>query len=118
MTIQIVRITDDFAVSAQLSPADFAELARLGVRSVINNRPDGEGGPGQPSAAELRAAADAHGIFYAHLPVETLRFEQRDLIQMRALAGELPKPAVAFCRTGARSAELYRAAHPELLVLE
>jgi len=114
MTFSFVEITDDFAVSAQLSPADLADLARHGFRSVINNRPDGEGGPSQPKDAELRAAAEAHGIFYAHLPVPGMQFDERAVMRMRALVGELPKPTLAFCRTGNRSAGLYRAAHPEL----
>jgi uncharacterized protein (TIGR01244 family) len=116
MTVVFVEITEDFAVGSQLAPEDLAELARLGFRSVINNRPDGEGGPDQPSDAELRAAADAHGIFYAHLPVPNLQFDERAVIRMRALIGELPKPMLAFCRTGTRAAGLYRAAHPELQV--
>lgn len=114
MSFIFVEITEDFAVSAQLSPEHFAELARHGFRSVINNRPDGEDGPSQPRDEELRAAAEAHGIFYAHLPVPNLQFDARAVVHMRALIGELPKPALAFCRTGNRSAGLYRAAHPEL----
>lgn len=114
MTFVFVEITEDFAVSPQLTPADFAELARHGFRSVINNRPDGEDGPNQPSDAELRSAAEAHGIFYAHLPVPNMQFEERAVTHMRALVGELPKPLLAFCRTGNRSAGLFRAAHPEM----
>lgn len=113
MTFVFVEITEDFAVSAQLSPEDFAQLAQHGFRSVINNRPDGEGGPNQPSDAELRDAAEAHGIFYAYLPVPGMQFDERTVAHMRALIGELPAPTLAFCRTGNRSAGLYRAAHPE-----
>lgn len=113
MTIKTKLIADGFVVSAQLTPEDFADLARLGVRSVINNRPDGEGGGRQPGNAALRAAAEDAGIFYAYLPAAGMQFDPQTISRMRALVGELPKPIVAFCRSGNRSAALYRAAYPE-----
>lgn len=114
MGINVQPVSDDFSVSSQLSPEDLAVLANSGVRSIINNRPDGEGGAGQPSDAQLRAAADAAGLFYAYLPVTPGTVNPRDAARMRALVGELPKPVVAFCRTGTRSRKLYHAAFPEV----
>lgn len=110
MTLDIKQIADNFSVSPQLSPADLAELARLGFRSIINNRPDGEGGTSQPLDVDLRAAAEAAGLFYAYLPVSGTDFDERAAKRMRALVGELPKPILAFCRTGNRSSKLYAAA--------
>lgn len=110
MSINIHPVDDGFAVTSQLSPGDFAELAQQGIRSVINNRPDGEGGTRQPSAAQLRAAAEAAGLFYAHLPVVSGQVSETDASRMRALIGELPKPILSFCRTGTRSTNLYHAA--------
>lgn len=37
------RLTPFISVAAQLQPADMGTLAAAGFRSVINNRPDGEG---------------------------------------------------------------------------
>ena len=39
-----------------------AEAAAAGFRSVINNRPDFEGGPTQPTNASIEAAARAAGL--------------------------------------------------------
>lgn len=108
MPLNISQIADGFSVSPQLTPDDIGELVRLGYRSIINNRPDGEGGSAQPTDAQLRAAAEAAGLFYAHLPVASLDFGASTVVRMRALVGELPKPIIAFCRTGARSARLYQ----------
>jgi hypothetical protein len=36
---------------------------------VINNRPDFEAGPDQPTNADIQAAATAAGLAYAYLPV-------------------------------------------------
>lgn len=110
MQLSITPVAEGFSVSPQLSPGDLDEIARLGFRSVINNRPDGEGGSTQPSNAELRAAAEAAGLFYAHLPVASVSFDESAAVHMRALVGELPKPILAFCRTGTRSTKLYQAA--------
>lgn len=43
----------------QITVDDVAVLARQGYRSIINNRPDGEGGPSQPTSAQIEAAAKA-----------------------------------------------------------
>ncbi|QDZ28958.1 TIGR01244 family sulfur transferase [Noviherbaspirillum sp. UKPF54] len=110
MPIHIIKLTDEVGVSEQLQPGDLAEVARMGIRSIINNRPDGEGGDSQPGDAALCMAADAAGLFYAYLPVPSEGFDERAVSRMRALVGELPKPLLAFCRTGARSAQLYHAA--------
>lgn len=115
MPINMTTLCDKIACAGQLQPEDMAEVARMGIRSVINNRPDGEGGARQPGDAELRAAAEAAGLFYAYLPVPEDGFDERAVWRMRALVGELPKPLLAFCRTGARSAKLYRAACEALI---
>lgn len=110
MSLSINQIDDGFSVSPQLSPGDFEEIARLGIRSVINNRPDGEGGSSQPTDTQLRLAAESAGLFYAYLPIASVSFDESAAVRMRALVGELPKPILAFCRTGTRSTKLYQAA--------
>ena len=37
------KISDGLSVSPQISADDIKEIARLGFRSIICNRPDGEG---------------------------------------------------------------------------
>ena len=110
MSITITPLTSDFAVAPQLSPGDFAEIARLGYRSVINNRPDGEGGPDQPHSSMLGAAAQAAGLNYAYVPVTPAAADAQAVEQTRTLLDELPRPILAFCRSGARSTKLYNAA--------
>jgi uncharacterized protein (TIGR01244 family) len=100
-------IADDVCVAPQLTPEAMAEAARLGFRSVVNNRPDGEGGPGQPRSAEIEAAALAAGLQYRHLPVESGFQTPQQAAEMAALLAELPRPLLMFCRSGARSARLY-----------
>jgi uncharacterized protein (TIGR01244 family) len=90
-----------FFVAPQLAPVDFAAAAALGVKLVINNRPDGES-PDQPSAVAMKAAAEAAGITYKALPFSgppppAVVAETAQLIEQ---AGG---PVLAYCRTGTRS---------------
>lgn len=106
-TLPLRAIADDVCVAPQLTAAAMAEAARLGFRSVVNNRPDGEGGPGQPRSAEIEAAARAAGLQYRHLPVDSALQTPQQAAEMAALLAELPRPLLMFCRSGARSARLY-----------
>ena len=47
--MQIVPLDDRFASAGQITPDDLAAIAAAGYRSIICNRPDGEGGPDQPT---------------------------------------------------------------------
>ena len=62
-------VADDVCVAPQLQPEAMAEAARAGFRSVINNRPDFEEGPDQPTNASIEAAARTAGLEYRYLPV-------------------------------------------------
>ena len=102
------KITDNLSVGPQLLPEQLAALKAAGFASVINNRPDGEGGPAQPSSAELEQAARAAGLAYHHLPVTPQNHSDADARRMAALVAELPRPVYAFCGTGRRAEALYR----------
>jgi uncharacterized protein (TIGR01244 family) len=111
MTDPVVQqLSADVCVAPQLEPAAMAWAAQQGFRSVINNRPDFEGGPDQPTSAAVEAAARAAGLQYAHLPVAPAVQTPEQIAEFAALLAALPKPILAFCRTGTRSGKLYRAA--------
>jgi uncharacterized protein (TIGR01244 family) len=110
MPLTIQRMTADIAVAGQLGPAAMAEAAAAGFRSVVNNRPDFEGGPAQPTSASIEAAARAAGLSYAFLPVAPSVQTPEEIARFAELLDALPKPVLAFCRTGTRSGKLVRAA--------
>ena len=107
MSLPLQQITPDFCVAPQLDPAAMAEAAAAGFKSVINNRPDMEGGPDQPLSADVQAAAEAAGLEYRYLPVNGAYQSADEIDAMRALVESLPKPILAFCRSGARSTRLF-----------
>ena len=95
------RVTEDFTTAPQISLADVAEAARLGFRTVINNRPDGEE-PTQPPSAEVEAAAKAAGLAYHHIPVRGGPTPDQ-VDATRELLSTAEAPILAFCRSGTRS---------------
>ena len=110
MNLPIQMLSPDFAVAPQLAPEAMAAAAAAGFRSVINNRPDLEGGPQQPASAEIEAAAIAAGLEYRHLPGNGAYQSPEEIALFGLLLEKLPKPILAFCRSGARSTKLYSAA--------
>jgi uncharacterized protein (TIGR01244 family) len=106
-SLPIRQVADDVCVAPQLDPAAMAELARLGFRSVVNNRPDFEHGPDQPTSAAIEEAARAAGLEYRFLPVNGGYQSPEEIAAFAKLLAELPKPMLAFCRSGARSTKLF-----------
>jgi uncharacterized protein (TIGR01244 family) len=103
-------VAADVCVAPQLSPESMAEAARAGFRSVVNNRPDFEEGPHQPTNASIEAAAKAAGLEYRYLPVDSAYQSPQEIAAFAELLAELPRPLLVFCRSGARSTKLFIAA--------
>src|SRR5215510_10875032 len=92
------RITPDFAVAGQIDATDVARAAEAGFKTIVNNRPDNED-PGQPSGAEIKAAAEAAGLAYRSLPYAGQT--PPGVVAETALLLEQAKgPVLAYCRTG------------------
>ncbi len=107
---QVQQLSADVCVAPQLEPSAMAWAAQAGFKSVINNRPDHEEGPDQPTSAAMEAAAQAAGLSYAFLPVAPSYQSPEEVARFAVLLASLPKPILAFCRSGTRSGKLYRAA--------
>ena len=108
--LPIRAVAPDVCVAPQLGPEAMAQAARAGFRSVINNRPDFEHGPDQPTHASSEAAARAAGLEYRFLPVNGMFQTPEEIAAFARLLHELPRPILAFCRSGARSTRLFMAA--------
>ncbi|MDT8342804.1 MAG: TIGR01244 family sulfur transferase [Thermohalobaculum sp.] len=104
--MDIKRISPELSVSPQIAIADLGVAASQGFRSIVCNRPDGEG-EGQPASAEMRAAAEAHGLDFRYLPVVSGQVSDADVAAFARAMAELHGPVLAYCRTGTRSATLW-----------
>ncbi|HZH56613.1 TIGR01244 family sulfur transferase [Yanghanlia caeni] len=110
MSLPIHPLTDAFAVAPQLGPDDMQAVADAGYKSVIINRPDGEGGAEQPSSADVMAAARAAGLVIEYQPVVSGAMTPADVARFRQLLNDLPAPVLAYCRSGTRCTHLFMAA--------
>ena len=106
-TLPFQAVATDVCVAPQLTPESMSEAARVGFRSVVNNRPDFEHGPDQPTNAAIETAALAAGLEYRFLPVQGAYQSPEQAAALARLLAELPRPVLLFCRSGARSARLF-----------
>ncbi len=107
MTLHTQTVAPGFSVTAQMSVEQLAQAATQGFKTIINNRPDGEGGPGQPTSQTFATAAQSQGLHYVYLPVISGAITAEQASSMREVLKSAPQPVLAFCRSGARSAQLY-----------
>lgn len=100
------RISADVTVSPQITAEDVAAIAKAGFRSIISNRPDGEGAD-QPAYEEIEAAARDAGLETRYMPVTSGMVTQEDAAAFGVALRELPGPVLAYCRSGTRCATLW-----------
>ncbi|HET9355741.1 MAG TPA: TIGR01244 family sulfur transferase [Sphingomicrobium sp.] len=106
------QLDEKTLIGGQISAADLEQLKELGVSLVINNRPDGED-EGQPTGAEIEAAAKAAGLDYRHVPIAR-GMGPSDVEAMReAIHAAGDGKIFAFCRSGNRSALAWAVAKNE-----
>ena len=102
----LAELAPGLSAAGKLDRSDIDALAEAGVRTIVNNRPDGED-PGQLPAAEARQIAEAHGIAYHHIPVTGPTLSRADVDAFAAVLASAPTPIVAHCRSGTRSTLLW-----------
>ncbi|MDE1918621.1 MAG: TIGR01244 family phosphatase [Sphingomonadales bacterium] len=101
-----VALAQGLHASPQLSLSDVEEARRLGYRAIIVNRPDGEEA-GQPTIASMRQAVTDAGLGFAAIPIAPGQASGPDIALFKQALDALPKPILAYCRTGTRAATLW-----------
>ncbi len=104
--MDIKTISPFLSVSEQILPADVASIAALGVKAIINNRPDKESDD-QPLSSAIAEEAERHNIAYHYMPVIAGKLCETDVEAFTKAMVELQGPVLAFCRTGTRSITLW-----------
>lgn len=105
--MSILKLADNLYVSPQLTQADVQEAAKLGIQSVICNRPDGEE-DSQPVFSEVQQWLEAAGISHSlQQPVVAPQINAEDIARFKQLRESTPAPVLAYCRTGTRSSLLW-----------
>lgn len=119
MALQLRPLAPDLAVAPQIDENDIVEAARLGYRTIINNRPDGEES-GQLTAARAAQIAKQHGLDYRHIPVDAQTMGPAVWRAFSRALHEAPAPVLAHCRSGTRSTHLwaFQAAEAQALSID
>jgi uncharacterized protein (TIGR01244 family) len=102
----LAELAPGISAAGNLTHADIDALATRGVRTIVNNRPDGED-PGQLAAAEARRIAEAHGIAYHHIPFTAATLTRAEVDAFQQVLASAPQPLVVHCRSGTRSTLLW-----------
>jgi len=106
----IRKVTDGFSVAPQIDEADLQAIADAGYKTVMANRPDGEGGIDQPRMGAIRAQAEALGLTFVAIPFSGA--PTPDILErIGAALAEAPAPVLAYCRTGTRSITAWALTH-------
>ncbi|GAB4193315.1 MAG: bifunctional protein tyrosine phosphatase family protein/NAD(P)/FAD-dependent oxidoreductase [Wenzhouxiangellaceae bacterium] len=104
--MDIKTIAPDLSVSPQITAQDVGIAASQGFRSLIINRPDGES-TDQPDHLVIAEAARRHGLGVRYVPAISGKVTDADVEAFDKAMHELAAPALAYCRTGTRSATLW-----------
>jgi len=110
MTLTINQLNNDFSYTSQIEVDDILEIASLGFKTIINHRPDHEGGTEQPKSEALEAIALSHGVTYVHIPVIPNNIQPHQLDKFREAYAKAPKPILGFCKTGNRASTMCKLA--------
>jgi uncharacterized protein (TIGR01244 family) len=102
---KMARIADDLYISSQLRPENVSTLKRLGIKTIVDIRPDGEAADQTPSA-EIKTVSIGHGLGFHYIPVphENIPFSAVEALD-QALTPQA-RPALLYCRTGRRAVRL------------
>ena len=109
LQMRVLELAPQVYVSGQLYETDLRLAANQGVRSIMNNRPDGEA-PGQPLSADLAKVAEELGITFVHVPVDARSITGQDVEAFAKACDALARPLLIFCRSGARSTKIWEMA--------
>jgi uncharacterized protein (TIGR01244 family) len=104
-TMNVRKIDDNFAVTAQITPEQVKAVSAAGYKSIVCARPDNEE-YGQPSFDAVARAAEAEGIQIVHIPVSG-GLGEGQIIRFHDAWKQMPKPMLGYCRSGARAGSLH-----------
>ena len=99
--MDIRQISDRYAVSPQIDPADAPGIKAAGIKTVICNRPDAEVPPSH-QADTMRIAIEAEGLVFKVLPITHQTMTPDRIAEQQALVDASDGPVLAYCASGTR----------------
>jgi len=108
--MDIRQITPDYAVSPQIQAQDIPDIKAAGFRSIMCNRPDGEEF-GQPEFDAIAQAAREAGLEVRSVPIVSGMVTPQAAQDFATALDDMPKPMLAYCRSGTRCTMLWSIAN-------
>ena len=109
LQMRVLELAPQVYASGQLFESDLQLLAKQGVRSIVQTRPDDES-PGQPKSAELARAAEAFGITLVHFPVDPASITAEVAAAFMKACEQLDRPLMVCSRSGGQSTKIWETA--------
>lgn len=105
--MDIRQVTEDYAVSEQITVEDIADIKAQGFKSIVCHRPDDEE-PNQPSFDAIKQAAETAGLKLRHIPVTGAGLTMDSVREMVDAIEEMDRPMLGYCRSGNRSTIIFK----------
>lgn len=100
------QLSETVYASPQIGFAEVDAARELGIRLIVNNRPEGESDDQTPGR-DIEAAARAAGLAYVAIPVTNAGFSEGQVSAMVRALDDAGGPVLAYCRSGTRSTLLW-----------
>ena len=104
--MQLKAVNSEFSVSPQIAIDELDAVAQRGFKSLMCNRPDNES-QDQTDYGQIAQAAQDLGLEIEWVPVVSGNISDTDVASFAKAFSTLPKPTLAYCRTGTRSITLW-----------
>jgi sulfide:quinone oxidoreductase len=95
--LRVLELAPQVFVAGQVFEQELKVAAEQGIRSVINNRPDGESA-NQPPSAHLAGVAEGLGMTYVHVPVVSGSITPQNIEEFRQVCESLGRDPRYFGR--------------------
>lgn len=104
--MKLQQLSEHIYIADQMNTTDINTIKNLGIKSIINNRPDNEE-ENQPLSKDIAAHAEKSDIKYYYLPITPGDYSSELRDKFSELLNTAKSPIVVFCRTGNRSINLW-----------
>lgn len=114
--MKLQKLNQDIFIADQIILSDLEQFYHLGIKTVINNRPDKE--INSPLSVEVAQRSKELGLNYYYLPIIPGEYLIENITALTAIVATLNSPMVAYCRSGNRSTNLWGLSQKKLLGVE
>jgi uncharacterized protein (TIGR01244 family) len=112
LQMRVLELAPQVYASGPLFESDLQLLAKQGVRSIVNTRPDNEA-EGQPLSSDLAKAAESFGIEVVYFPVEKSALSSDAAAAFMKACDRLDRPLMVCGRSGGQSTKIWESAEPD-----